>query len=90
MPFGSRNANKPTWFTIVMHEYAPLTFFMVWVTASKTILSTSASGFAWSSLLTSSAKTLSKTSESLDVFIMRPPSEFVSSSALVKLPLWMR
>ena len=44
MPFGSRNANKPTWFTIVMHEYAPLTFFMVFVTASKTILSTSASG----------------------------------------------
>ena len=70
-----------------MHEYAPLTCFMVLVTASNTVLSTSASGFAWSSLLTSSAKTLSKTSESLDVFIMRPPRSLISSSAFVRLPL---
>ena len=75
---------------MVMHEYAPFTFFIVLVTASKTTLSVSASGLAMISLLTSSAKTLRSTSESLFVFIMRPPRTRWRSSTLVRFPLWMR
>ena len=50
-----------------MTEYAPFTLPIVTVTASKSCLSLSLSGFATISLLKSSAKTFNKTSESLPV-----------------------
>jgi hypothetical protein len=90
MPFWSLNANRPTWLIMVMTEYAPRTFFIVLVAASNATFSMSDPGLDVIDCAMSSAKTLSSTSESEVVFIMRPPRPMRSSSTLVRLPLWMR
>ena len=67
-----------------------MSFFIVLVAASKATFSMSDPGFDVMEVAMSSAKTLSNTSESELVFIMRPPRPWRSSEVLVRLPLWMR